>query len=137
MNFSQMTIREMRDRVRKGELKSHALTEESLKRAKNSQGKYNAFITICEEEALKRADEIDKMIAAKKDPGPLAGVPIAVKDLLCRKGIRTTAASKILGNFIPPYSATVIEKLEAAGAVIMGKANLDEFAMGASNENSA
>jgi aspartyl-tRNA(Asn)/glutamyl-tRNA(Gln) amidotransferase subunit A len=137
MNFQEMTLKQMRDGVRSGSLKARALTEESLKRAKATNPKLNAFITICENEALKRADEVDKLVAAKKDPGILAGVPIAVKDLLCTKGVRTTAASKILDNFVPTYNATVVEKLEAAGAVIMGKANLDEFAMGASNENSA
>lgn len=132
-----MTIREMRDGVRSGALKARALTEESLKRAKAWQPKINAFISILDESALKRADAIDKIVAMKKDWGPLAGVPIAVKDLLCTEGVRTTAASKILDNFIPPYSSTVVKKLEDAGAIIMGKANLDEFAMGASNENSA
>ena len=132
-----MDIHETRDKVRRGEIKARAVVQASLEKAKAQQPKLNAFITLCESEALKRADEIDKLVAAKKDPGPLAGVPMAVKDLLCTKGIKTTAASKILSNFIPPYSATVVEKLEAAGAVIIGKANLDEFAMGASNENSA
>jgi len=137
MNFSELKVKTIRDAVRKGELKARALVEESLKRAKENQSKLNTFITICEKEAIESADRIDKLVTAKKDPGPLAGVPMAVKDLLCTKGIRTTAGSKILDNFIPPYSCTVIQKLEAAGAVIMGKANLDEFAMGASNENSA
>ncbi|CAM6000338.1 unnamed protein product, partial [Sphagnum balticum] len=137
MNFADLRIKSIRDGVRKGELKARALAEESIKRAKEAQRSLNTFITICEKEALERADEIDRLVSQKKDPGPLAGVPIAVKDLLCTKGIRTTAASKILDNFIPPYSSTVVKKLEAAGAVIMGKANLDEFAMGASNENSA
>jgi aspartyl-tRNA(Asn)/glutamyl-tRNA(Gln) amidotransferase subunit A len=137
MNFSEMTISSMRDAVRTGEIKAKTLVEESLKRAKASQPKLNAFISICEEEALERAEAIDMAVSAGKDPGPLAGVPIAVKDLLLTKGIKTTAGSKILQGFTPPYSSTVVEKLEAAGAVIIGKTNLDEFAMGASNENSA
>src|ERR1700733_13740363 len=132
MNFSELGIKKIRDEVRKGGLKARALVEDSLKKAKESQPKLNAFITICEKEALARADHIDKLVGQKKDPGALAGVPIAVKDLLCTTGIKTTAASKILSNFIPPYSATVVEKLEAAGAIIIGKTNLDEFAMGAS-----
>jgi aspartyl-tRNA(Asn)/glutamyl-tRNA(Gln) amidotransferase subunit A len=137
MSQPELTIIETRDKVRRGELKAKMVIQAALKKANDLQGKYNAFVTICDDHALKRADEIDKLIAAKKDPGPLAGVPIAVKDLLCTKGIKTTAGSKILSNFIPPYSSTVVEKLETAGAIVLGKANLDEFAMGASNENSA
>src|ERR1700683_4463068 len=137
MNFSELSVKKIRDEVKKGGLKARALVEDSIKRAKDSQPKLNAFITICEKEALLRADQIDGLVAQKKDPGFCTEVPIAVKDLLCTTGVRTTAASKILGNFIPPYSATVVTRLEAAGAVIIGKTNLDEFAMGASNENSS
>lgn len=137
MNFKELTIKSMGEKVRSGEIKAAALVEESLKLAKKSQGQLNAFITICEEEALKRARQVDQAVADRKDPGPLAGVPIAVKDLLLTKGVKTTAASKILDGFVPTYSSTVIEKLENAGAIIVGKTNLDEFAMGASNENSA
>ncbi|MDZ4677338.1 MAG: Asp-tRNA(Asn)/Glu-tRNA(Gln) amidotransferase subunit GatA [Oligoflexia bacterium] len=137
MDLSELTIKSLRDKVRSGEIKARAVVEDSLKRAKDTQGKLNAFITICEKEALLRADQIDKTVSSKKDPGALAGVCVAVKDLLLTKGVKTTAASKILADFIPPYSSTVVEKLEAAGAIIIGKTNLDEFAMGASNENSA
>ncbi len=137
MNFSELTIKSMADKVRRGEIKARALVEESLTRSKKSQPVLNAFITICENEALKSADRVDSLVSQKKDPGLLAGVPLAIKDLLLTKGIRTTAASKILDNFVAPYSSTVTNKLEAAGAVIVGKTNLDEFAMGASNENSA
>jgi len=131
------SIREMRDGVRNKKLKAKDLVSEALKKAHDAQPKYNSFISICDESAMKAAEHVDKLVASGKDPGPLAGVPIAVKDLLCTRGHRTTAASKILDQYIPPYSATVVEKLEEAGAIVIGKANLDEFAMGASNENSA
>lgn len=124
-------------KVRSGELKAVEVTKKALEKTKKLQGTLNSFITICEFEALKRAEEVDGLVAQKKDPGPLAGVPVAVKDLLLTKGVRTTAASKILSNFVAPYSSTVVRKMESAGAIIIGKTNLDEFAMGASNENSA
>ena len=98
--------------------------------------KVQAFITVTREEALKQAAEADKRLASGKDLTPLTGVPIAIKDLLCTKGIRTTCASRMLENFIPPYNATVVEKLYMAGAVSVGKTNMDEFAMGSSTETS-
>ncbi|MGZ3724110.1 MAG: Asp-tRNA(Asn)/Glu-tRNA(Gln) amidotransferase subunit GatA, partial [Bdellovibrionales bacterium] len=98
--------------------------------------KVNAFITL-NEKALEDAKAIDARIAKKENVGPLAGVPIAIKDMLCTKGIRTTAGSKILNNFVPPFSATVVNRLESAGAINIGKTNQDEFAMGSSSETSA
>ncbi len=97
----------------------------------------NAYITVTRDYAMARAEQLDAKLAAGEPLGPLTGVPVAVKDNQCVTGLRTTCASKILGNFVPPYTATAIEKLEAAGAVIVGKANMDEFAMGSSTENSA
>jgi aspartyl-tRNA(Asn)/glutamyl-tRNA(Gln) amidotransferase subunit A len=119
--------------VRK-DISSRELTEHALKRIEQSSD-LNAFITVCPDEALKAAKEADDL-RAKGDQRPLLGVPIAVKDLILTKGIKTTAASRMLANYIPPYDATVIRKLKEAGAVIIGKANLDEFAMGSSNEHS-
>lgn len=95
-----------------------------------------AYLSLARNEALNRAREVDACIAGGKTPGPLSGIPVALKDNLCTKGLRTTCASKILYNFIPPYNAAVVERLIAAGAVTLGKTNMDEFAMGSSTENS-
>lgn len=133
LHFSSLI--EIRDKVRRKEVSAKAVTESFLARSKELNPKLNAFTTM-NEQAMQAADKVDQTIAAGKDPGPLAGVPFAIKDMLCTKGLRTTAGSKILHNFIPPYSATVVERLEAAGAITLGKANQDEFAMGSSNESS-
>jgi aspartyl-tRNA(Asn)/glutamyl-tRNA(Gln) amidotransferase subunit A len=97
----------------------------------------NAFLTLCQERAYAQAERVDAMVAAGKPLPPLAGVPVAIKDVISTRGVRTTCGSKILENYVPPYDATAVERLEAAGAVILGKTNCDEFAMGSSNENSA
>jgi aspartyl-tRNA(Asn)/glutamyl-tRNA(Gln) amidotransferase subunit A len=102
----------------------------------SDETKINAFISVDEEGAIRRAGEVQRLIDAGEAPSPLAGVPMAMKDLICMKGGATTAASKILGGFRPPYDATVAEKLLDAGAVVIGKTNMDEFAMGSSNETS-
>jgi aspartyl-tRNA(Asn)/glutamyl-tRNA(Gln) amidotransferase subunit A len=101
------------------------------------EGELHAFVTVLPDQALAAASEIDRRVAAGQDPGPLAGVPVAVKDNLCTTGVRTTCSSRILEQWRPPYDATVVARLSAAGAVIVGKTNLDEFAMGSSTENSA
>jgi aspartyl-tRNA(Asn)/glutamyl-tRNA(Gln) amidotransferase subunit A len=97
----------------------------------------NAYLTLSEERAYAQADRVDALVAAGKPLPALAGVPIAIKDVISTRGVRTTCGSKILENYVPPYDATAVERLEAAGAVILGKTNCDEFAMGSSNENSA
>lgn len=111
------------------------MTKYFLERTGRLDPKINSFVTV-NDRALTEAEAVDRKIANGEDPGLLAGVPVAVKDLLCTEGIRTTACSKILENFIPPYDATVVTKLRSAGAVVLGKTSLDEFAMGSSNETS-
>ena len=122
--------------VRRGEQTVREVVSRALLRAEAVQHQTNAFITLARAEALSRAEALDANHAAGEAPGPLAGVPVVVKDNICTQGIRSTAGSKSLDGFVPPYSATVVERLEAAGAVVIAKANLDEFGMGSSNENS-
>ena len=129
------------DEIRKG-LKGRAfsaaeLTRSALEFAEAENAKTNAFLTFSAERALEAAERVDRKIAAGEEAGPLAGVPVAVKDVIVTKGLRTTCGSKLLERYVPPYDATAVIRLEQAGAVIIGKTNCDEFAMGSSNENSA
>jgi aspartyl-tRNA(Asn)/glutamyl-tRNA(Gln) amidotransferase subunit A len=112
-------------------------TRAALDSINATEPRLRAYLTLTGDRAMARAKMIDDKVARGENPGLLAGVPVAVKDLFCTRGVRTTAGSKILDNFVPPYSATVVSRLEAAGAVIVGKTNMDEFAMGSSCENSA
>ena len=113
------------------------LALEALAYAAAENPKTNAYLTFSPERALAAALEVDRKIAAGEDPGALAGVPIAIKDVIVTRGLRTTCASRLLANYIPPYDATAVTRIEHAGGVILGKTNCDEFAMGSSNENSA
>jgi aspartyl-tRNA(Asn)/glutamyl-tRNA(Gln) amidotransferase subunit A len=137
MNVASLTIAETRRMLLAKELSAEELTREALAFAEAENPKTNAYLHLSPERALAAAKAVDAKIAAGEDPGPLGGVPVAVKDVIVTKGLRTTCASRLLENFIPPYDATAVERLEAAGGIIVGKTNCDEFAMGSSNENSA
>jgi aspartyl-tRNA(Asn)/glutamyl-tRNA(Gln) amidotransferase subunit A len=132
----QLTIHETSRLLKEKKISSVELTRSYLERIKKVEPRVKAFVTVTEGLALQQASEADKLIASG-EAGPLTGVPLAIKDVICTKGVRTTCSSRMLENFVPPYSAAVMEKLNAAGAVMVGKANMDEFAMGSSTENSA
>src|ERR1700755_1535195 len=134
-DLTAMTLAEARDAILAKKVSSRELTGAFVSAIEKARP-LNAFITEAGEKALAMADASDKRIAAGT-MGDLEGLPLAIKDLFCTKGVKTTAASKILGNFIPPYESTVTQNLWDAGAVMLGKTNLDEFAMGSSNETSA
>ncbi len=137
MNIAKLTIPEVQDGLRRKQFSAVELTTEALRFAQAENPKTNAYLTFSDERALAAAARVDAQLAAGEPLGALGGVPIAVKDVIVTKGVKTTCASKILSNYIPPYDATAVERLEAAGGIILGKANCDEFAMGSSNENSA
>ena len=137
MSSIHLTAAEMAGALTKSEISSVELTKEHLDRIALVDGKINAFLYVDSAGALAQAEAIDKRRAKGEELSPLAGIPIALKDILAQKGIPTTAGSKILEGWRPPYDATVVAKLKAAGVVILGKTNMDEFAMGSSTENSA
>ena len=129
------SVTEILQAIKKKKISASEITSEYLNRIKVSDGDLNCFITLTEETALNRAKEIDKDISKNKLK-PLSGLPIAQKDIFCTKGVKTSCGSKMLDNFISPYDATVVDKLNKAGTIMLGKTNMDEFAMGSSNETS-
>jgi aspartyl-tRNA(Asn)/glutamyl-tRNA(Gln) amidotransferase subunit A len=133
----QLTIHEAHELLKKRKISSAELTKSVLKRIGEVDEKIRACVTIVEDVALKEAEKADDYIKTGDAISPLTGIPTLIKDVICTKGIRTTCSSKMLENFVPPYDATVIEKLKAQNVVIVGKTNMDEFAMGSSTEHSA
>jgi aspartyl-tRNA(Asn)/glutamyl-tRNA(Gln) amidotransferase subunit A len=137
MNIASLTIGQVRDGLLRKQFSAVELATEALRFAEAENPKTNALLTLSPERALAAAKSVDDQISRGETPGELAGVPIAVKDVISTRGLRTTCGSRLLEHYVPPYDATAVIRLEAAGGVIIGKANCDEFAMGSSNENSA
>src|SRR5713101_8255416 len=131
------TIDGVREALAAKKTSARELAADFYKRIEARNPELNAFLALSQERARRQTDRIDALVAEGKPLPPLAGVPVAVKDVISTRGIKTTCGSKILQNYVPPYAATAVERLEEAGAVILGKTNCDEIAMGSSNENAA
>ena len=137
MELYNYTVHELIDKLEKKEISSEEIVKSYFERINEKDYKIRAYISILEGSAIEHAKKIDKERIAGGNLSKFAGIPIALKDNLCLKGTRTTCSSKILANFVAPYNATVVEKLNENGVIYIGKANMDEFAMGSSTENSA
>jgi len=137
LDVARWTISDVQEALTSRRATAREICEATLARIAEENPRNHSFLTLTEDRAMAQAAAIDRQAAEGKPLPPLAGVPVAVKDVIHAEGVRTTCASKILGNFVAPYSATAVERLEAAGAVVVGKTSCDEFAMGSSNENSA
>lgn len=136
MKLYELTAHELNERLTAGEISAQEIIKSIYQRIDEVEDDVQSYITLTKEAALKKAKEVDEKLANGEEVNPLAGIPIAIKDNMCTKGVKTTCASKILHNFEPPYNATVVDKLNEADTVMTGKTNLDEFAMGSSTENS-
>ncbi|MEK7205591.1 MAG: amidase family protein, partial [candidate division NC10 bacterium] len=137
MELYRLTVHELRDLIQKGEVSPVQVLQDYLVRIGQLEDQIQAFMTLTPRMAVAFAKKFGDMQARKEKLPPLAGIPLAIKDVICTKGVATTCSSKILANYIPPYNATVMTRLNAAGALMLGKTNMDEFAMGSSTENSA
>ncbi len=137
MSLMSCTAVELGRKIKAKEVTAVELTQAAITAIKEKEDKVNSFVTIEEEGALQRAAEVQAKIDAGELTGPLAGVPVAIKDNMCTKGVKTTCASKILGDFLPTFTAEAVKRLEDAGAIVIGKTNMDEFAMGSTTETSA
>jgi len=137
MELTTLTIDAARSAVQERKTTATTLAEAFYSKIEKDDPKIGAFLTLSKDRALAKATEIDALVAQGKPLPPLGGVPVGIKDVMVTRGVRTTAGSKILGNYIPPYDCTAVARMEAAGAVVLGKLNCDEFAMGSSTENSA
>lgn len=136
MDITKLKIRDMRKMLDSGEISASELTQGYIERIKKYDGNVKSYITVTEENALESAKAAQEKIKAG-NASPLCGIPMAIKDNICTDGVKTTCASKMLENFIPPYNATVMEKLDAQNIVMLGKVSMDEFAMGGSTQTSA
>ena len=137
MGLMEFSAVQLADKIKKKECTCREAVKEVFRQIEEKEGKYHCYISLDKEHALKRADQVQAAVDAGEQAGLLAGVPIAVKDNICTKGMKTTCASRILSDFVPAYSAEAVVRLEQAGAIIVGKTNMDEFAMGSTTETSA
>src|SRR5437773_3729393 len=137
MELTALAIDEIRNLLTLKKVSAEDLVRAHLDRIEQKDKEVRAYLTLCPDRALAQAKKTDRLIAAGEPLPPLAGVPAAVKDEIVTRGVRSTCSSRMLENYIPPYDATAVERLEAAGACVLGKTNCDEFAMGSSTENSA